>query len=360
MFKILHPQKDATIYEKHPERNTGIDQILELTKYTLGEYAPDADSVYTQWESTFNSRMLLKFPTSDITSMHKCYLTLSAIDSESLPINYTLYAYPLVEDWSNGNGNYNDFPEITNGVSWTYKTGLLNDATWSVNLSSSHWTSVTGGGSWNSNYVASQSFDYSTPDIRMDVTNIVSAWSSSAIPNYGLIIKYSNSDESSSDSFGSIKYFSRDTHTIYLPKLEVHISSSVYSGSFVSNTSLVDSPFVIYISNLRDYNTSERARLRIHARDKFPTQTYSTSSVYLTEKRLPATTYYKIIDHESDNDFISYNTVGTKIDTDDTGHYIDLDFTNFLPERYYRLQFKVDNTYEDIIIDNGFLFKINR
>ncbi len=359
MFIILHPQQDATIYEKYPERNTGIDQILELTKYTLGEYAPDADSVYTQWESTFNSRMLLKFPISQITTMHKCYLTLTATDSESLPINYTVYAYPLTEDWVNGNGNYNDFPEIKNGVSWAYKSGITNESTWSVNSSSSFWTSVTGGGSWNSNYVASQSFDYESPDIRMDVTDIVNAWSSSAIPNYGFIIKYSNADESGSNSFGSIKYFSRDTHTIHVPKLEVHTSSSVYSGSFTSS-SLVNSNFVLYISNLRDYNAGERARIRIHARDKYPTQTYATSSVYLTERQLPSTTYYKIIDHESDVDVIYYNTVGTKISTDDDGHYIDLDFDNFFPERYYRIQFKIENSNEDIIIDNGFLFKINR
>lgn len=359
MFKIIHPQRDATIYEKYPERNTGIDQILELTKYTAGEYAPDVDSVYGQWEATYNSRILLKFPINEITSMHQCILTLSAIDAESLPVNYTVYAYPLTEDWSNGNGNYNDFPEITNGVSWKYKTGLSNEVTWSINSSSSFWTSVTGGGSWNSNYVASQSFDYDSPDIRMDVTNIVSAWSSSTIPNYGMIIKYSNTDESGSNSFGAIKFFSKDTHTIHVPKLEVHTSGSVYSGSFTSTTAIPEN-FVLYISNLRDYNTSERARLRIHARDKFPLQTYSTSSVYLTEKLLPTTTYFKVIDHESDITVIDYNTVGTKICTDDSGHYIDLDFTNFFPERYYRLQFKIENGYEDIIIDNGFLFKINR
>jgi len=75
---------------------------------------------------------------------------------------------------------------------------------------------------------------------------------------------------------------------------------------------------------------------------------------------LPTTTYFKVIDHESDITVIDYNTIGTKICTDDNGHYIDLDFTNFFPERYYRLQFKIENGYEDIIIDNGFLFKINR
>lgn len=359
MFKIIYPQKDATIYERYPERNTGIDQILELTKYTVGEYAPDVDSVYTQWESTFNSRMLIKFSLSGVESNNKSYLTLTATDSESLPITYTIYAYPVAEDWVNGNGNYNDFPEIKNGVSWTYNNGILNESTWSLNTSDSFWTSISGGGSWNANYVASQSFDYESPDIRMDVTNIVNAWISNEIPNYGFIIKYNNLDESGTNSLGSIKYFSKDTHTIYSPKLEIYTTGSIYTGSFM-NVNLVNSNFVLYISNLHDYNTNERAKIRIHARDKFPNQTYSTSSVYLIEKRLPETTYYKIIDHESDNDVIPYDIIGTKIHTDDSGHFIDLDFSNFFPERYYRIQFKVKNIDEDIIIDNGFLFKINR
>ena len=86
----------------------------------------------------------------------------------------------------------------------------------------------------------------------------------------------------------------------------------------------------------------------------------SVTGLYGSVTQLPSTTYYKIIDHESDVDVIYYNTVGTKISTDDNGHYIDLDFTNFFPERYYRIQFKIENADEDIIIDNGFLFKLNR
>lgn len=359
MFKILYPTQDSTIYEKYPERNTGIDQILELTKHAEGEYAPDIDSIFTQWETTYNSRILLKFPIPSNIDIDKCYLRLISTEATSLPINYTIIAHPLIESWSNGNGNYNDYPQITNGVSWKYKSSLLTNDMWSL-ASASFWTSVTGGGSWNDTYIATQSFDYESADIRMDVTDIVRLWVSGTIENHGFILKHTNDAESNSEIYGSIKFFSKDTHTIYLPKLEIYTNNPEYTSSYSSSTTPINGNFILYISNLRDYNASEKTRLRIHARDRYPVKTYATSSVYLQDKLLPETTYFKIIDHETEQEFIPYDTIGTKINTDEQGHFIDLDFSNFLPERYYRLQFKVSTEFEDIIIDNGFFFRINR
>ena len=35
MIRIYYAEKDTTLYEKYPTQNTGIDQILELTKILL-------------------------------------------------------------------------------------------------------------------------------------------------------------------------------------------------------------------------------------------------------------------------------------------------------------------------------------
>ena len=36
MYYHIFTDRDATIYEKYPERNTGIDQILQLSKVASG------------------------------------------------------------------------------------------------------------------------------------------------------------------------------------------------------------------------------------------------------------------------------------------------------------------------------------
>ena len=65
--------------------------------------------------------------------------------------------------------------------------------------------------------------------MRMDVTDITKKWLSSSIANEGFIVKRSgsignldsNTDEGSTSRLGNFAFFSRDTHTIYQPKLEV-------------------------------------------------------------------------------------------------------------------------------------------
>ena len=85
------------------------------------------------------------------------------------------------------------------------------------------------GGGWYTNVYASQSFEYGSEDMRMDVTPIMNKWLDGTYPNHGFIIKRSgsfgntdtNTDEGSQDRLGNFKFFSRQTNTIYPPKLEV-------------------------------------------------------------------------------------------------------------------------------------------
>ena len=76
-------------------------------------------------------------------------------------------------------------------------------------------------------YESSQSFNNEPSDVRMDVTNIVWNWVHGTIPNDGFMVKRSGSvgnldstlDEGSSTPMGTFSFFSRETHTIYQPKL---------------------------------------------------------------------------------------------------------------------------------------------
>ncbi len=365
MYRITYPLKDTTLYENRPDQNTGIDQILEIRKFTKGEFFDSPENKFAAWDANYNSRILIKFDLSNLLNEtdfnvmgSKHYLTLKTTEASALPLEYTLYAHPVSEDWTNGNGNFNDSPQIQNGASWKFKTNAQTADEWS--LGTIEFTSVTGGGSWNNAYEATQSFSFDrTPDIRMDVTEIVNAWISGDIPNHGFILKHSTDSETNFEEYGELKFFSKETHTIYIPTLQSYWDTGTeYTGSFINNPAITDS-FIVYAKNLKSkYSPSEKIRLRIAARDKYPEKSYVRNVTDINRRKLPDNTFFSIIDYVTKTPIIEFDTVGTRIKTDDAGHYIDLDFSNFLPVRYYKMLIKTVIDSREYIIENDINFRI--
>ena len=58
VYKIF-PEKDATIYSRYPNMNTGLDEILEISNLQDTTVSPTSGQV---------SRALVKFPTTEITN----------------------------------------------------------------------------------------------------------------------------------------------------------------------------------------------------------------------------------------------------------------------------------------------------
>lgn len=361
MYKLVFPTKDATLYQRHPNRNTGVDQILELSKITSGSAIDDLVGQFEYWDSNFNTRILMDFNLSAISqsivsggvSNPEFYLTIKAIEAVHLPIAYTVYAYPISGSWTNGTGYYDNDFEATDGVSWTYKNGLGSGAQWNV----------AGGDYYSgSQYECSQSFDYESPDIRMDVTKIVRLWLSGSIPQHGFMIKRSTASETDSSVLGKIMFFSKDTHTIYLPRLEAYWDNVDVSGTgSISEISTDD--YVVYIKNLKEsYREVEVAKLRLGVRARFPTLSYSTSNAYLTTNRLPVTSYFQIMDSVTDEVIVPFHNPGTKVNCDSNGNYIILDMDTLMPERFYRIIFKVvsNDGLTTEYSDENFIFKLYR
>ena len=106
---------------------------------------------------------------------------------------------------------------------------------------------------------------------------------------------------------------------------------------------IIEDDYVIYFKNLQDtYRVDETSKVRLGVRDVYPEQSYDRNYNQITQKKLPETTYYSIIDHVTKTPFVEFNTIGTKIQTDDNGHFFELDTSNFLPERYYSIIFKIE------------------
>ena len=76
MYRIFYAERDATLYEKNSSQNTGIDEILELTKIASGSRLNGVIQA-----NQYNSRILIDFG-SEITT-----LTSAISDSEIPAIN---------------------------------------------------------------------------------------------------------------------------------------------------------------------------------------------------------------------------------------------------------------------------------
>jgi len=371
MIKSIYADADTSIYEKTGSMNTGLDSILELQKVS------SSAGIYT-------SRILINFPLESISSScaagdivnPKFFLNLYQTDTAEVPINYKLVAYPVSQSWTTGTGRKLD-PAAKNkfdilGSSWVYRDKqhaaieylASKDTQWASRSlhadSNMLYSSTTGGGTWYTDYYGTQSFNHESADIRMDVTPAVMYLLSESRANDGLIIMRSGSQETDGTNYGTNKFFSRETNTVYQPRLEVVYDDSSFDSTGL--TELTSEQSVIYLKNLKhEYNQKETPKLRIVGRDRYPTKTFATSSNYKTIKFLPTSSYYGVKDALTEEFVIPYSNLGTKLSCDTSGNYIKLEMNSFMPERYYKMCFQVTQSDSSVVIyDENFYFKVNR
>ena len=344
--------KDTTLYEESQSLNSGLDEILEVRK----DKNADGSVIYV-------SRALIKFDLTYISqsvvdgliSNPTYYLNLYDANSQGLNISQTLYAYPVSQSWDVGSGRQDSNPIIEDGASWRYRDNGTTETQWSSVYTGS-------GGTWYSgsdgqySLEASQSFTHEAADVRMDVTGIVNNWiySGSSYANEGFMLKRSgsigNSDsslpEGDTTHYGRFVFFSRDTHTIYQPKLEVVWDDSTWatgSLSALSSDNLED--MVLYMRGLRpEYKEKSKVKFRVIGRERYPEKSYSTSGYstgYTTAKYLPSgSTYYQIKDAYTEEIIIPFGS-GSIVSCDSTGNYFNLWMNGLQSERFYRVEYKV-------------------
>lgn len=361
MIKKLFAEKDATIYSDYNTLNSGLDAILEISKNISLEY--DSESSI--------SRILIKFSDSEIsesfnkigTGSFKSYLKLYLADANELPHDITLEVFPLSQSWDVGTGRYRNIPYTTNGVSWTYRT-YNTSSTWDTasfnNNSTASFNSMNpGGGVWFVSSSAAQSFGiYNEKDLSLDVSHICSMWNSQSIDNHGFIIKLSGSEFSLSNPF-SLKYFSRDTNTIYPPVLEFRWDNSSYNAS--SSNILNHEDIILTLQNNKlEYYQNEITRFKLNVKEKYPSRTFTTSSLFISNKLLPSSSYYAIKDLDTDLYVIDFDYNFTKISSDNNNNYFDIDMNGLEPERYYEILIKSLFDDREYIFNDQYYFKVKK
>ena len=341
----IFPEKDTTIWNESSITgkygNAGRDEILEI-----GGYPDPVDPAQGR-----TNRSLLKFNTGDIistlnskvTGQWSASLELKLANAGELPQSYTVEAYPISGSWINGTGKKDDAPYNTTGVSWKYRDAQSTQ--WST-LGGDYTTSVTG---------SITKYLNDSNDLSIDVTNIVT--NQTASYNDGILVKLEDTFENNTTASINLKYFSSDTNTIFPPYLEFKWDDSTYSSTL---TELSTDIATVTIKNHKEkYADSDSIRFKLSARPKYPTRTFTTSSIYLTEYKLPQQSYWGIKDEFSGEMIVDFSDY-TKISADNISSYFTVYMNSLKPERFYRLLIKTTLSDSTIVIDNKNIFKVTR
>jgi hypothetical protein len=353
-YYFITASKDASIYLQQPDQNTGLDEILDISKVYFGNIKDI-------------SRALIKFDLDALAQsisngdvvIDSVKLSLRETESQEIPLRYTILAHPISGSWEMGNGTR--FDKIsTTGVNWKYREGD-SKVDWLPNELASGSDSNPNdgtGGTWYTASAASQSFNYESSDLNIDVKNTVNLWLSGSLPNDGFILKHTNEYENDTNDYGILKFFGKETNTIYQPKLVIGWDDQIFNTGSLQPVDLEDGEVVIRVKPLtKEYKLNTTKIIRLVGREKYPLKTFTNAFATDVVKYLPSTTYYQIKDYQSNDVIIPFSEY-SKVSCDSKGNYIKFDFTNWQPNRVYKIEFKVESDGDTIYFDDKITFKI--
>jgi hypothetical protein len=378
-------KRDTTLYSggTTASRNTGIDEILEVNKVvnnngTVG----NVSRILIDFDLTYISQSVVD---GKIPSTAKYYLNLFDATSEEVEVEQPLHIYMVSGSWKQGTGKLDHDPVTDDGATYQYRDHEAKTpwVTGSV---------LTDGGAWftasTGQYEVSTSYDltFDKKDVRANVTDLVNnfIYSSSDYPNNGFIVKREDSgshgdhpsssmfdfdagQEGDSSRLGNLKYFSRETHTIYPPKLEAVWDDSSWSTGSLSPLSSADlENLKVYFKNLRpEYQEKSIVKFRLVGRELYPSSSFSATPSELTIKYLPsASVFYQVKDADTEEVIVPFGT-GSAISCDSTGNFFRVQMDGFQAERNYRFSVKVisgSGTTEETInyYDDNYEFRVVR
>jgi hypothetical protein len=368
VYKIF-PTKDATIYSLYPDKNTGLDEIIESSTSVINASPfPQTSRFLVQFSDTeINDIIINKISGSSWKAYFKGFLS----NLEGLNIDTQLKLYPVYGSWNMGTGKYNYSPEVQNGVSWNWRSYSGSNA-WIIggypaNVTASY-SGTLGGGNWyysSSNTTvlpiySTQSFTYTdSGDINADITNMVKAWYSGSIANNGLIAKQDVEFIYDENYQTKMQFFSRDTSTIYPPQLEFRWRDYIFNTGSSTNTilnttnatvALDENPGVFYPESINKF--------RVNSRPTYPARTFQTASYFTKNYYLPTASYFSIKDLDTNEIVVDYDNQYTQLSADENGSYFTLYMNGLEPERYYKILIKTIIDDSTIIFDDNYYFKV--
>jgi len=378
VYKIF-PYQDTTLYSMYPKMNTGIDPISQVSNLNFAiDSSPSVARTLIQFDNDeINSTIENIIGSTNFQTRLRSYIaTAQGIVESSI-----LEVWPIAVSpdsnigWNQGTGTYLDQPLTTDGACWE-SPFFAGDNQWPIGIPDIYGTpsgsynaayAAIGGGAW---YTGSGGNDFnitasfgprSDKDLNIIVDDIVQAWTSSALPNHGFIIKWEGGAEFNTSKLVQpvMQYYSVDTNTIYPPELEFRWDDSVWSTSSAVPVldqqniyiSLAENPGIFYAESVNKF--------RLNVREKYPKREYVTGSLYTKQHYLPsASAWYAVKDLDTNEFVVDFDTDYTRISADTTSSYFDLYMNGLEPERYYQVLVKVDAGGSTTIYNDEYYFKV--
>lgn len=317
MRTFILPSKDTSIYQALPYNNAGNDEILEVGKLeTTGDYKA--------------VRGLIHFSIDPATlpAGFSANLRLNFASASNLDTTQVLTAYPLSQSWDEGTSYFYQTPKnVRDGASWY---SASTSVAWAA-TGSDYLTSVSG---------AVSLVEHPLTDVIMDITDIVTAVSSSTIPNYGFLLKLDDATEQSVTDKANCKFFGKQTHTIFGPLIEILVDNETYTtGSLKVLTS--SSAEIANTAMKTTYKVGEKDKITFLVRDKYPPKVFDTTQRYRGKFCLPQNTYYEIKDVAAQTILYPADAY-SRVSCDSNGSYFILDTTYLFRNRVYAVSLKID------------------
>ena len=373
MHHFIFPSQDTWISsgsstitgESFKDQNFGRDQILEVKKEFYNSSFNYPTRALVNFNGTEFTELSKSVADGTITSDAKYYLRLYEAEgnAELTDTSYRLAFQPISQSWKEGSGKFGDNPKNTDGCSWENRFNPVGGT-------ATAWADA--GVTILTVSASAQNFDNESPDINVEVTDMVNMWLEGREENYGILIRFNGTQETDNTHFGHLKFFSRNTHTIFSPKLEVrwddHLpctGSNTGSLNELTMSGLTDN--FLYMKGLREsYKVGERVKFRVGARKRYIQKTFSTSVQTVTGSFIPeGSGSYAIKDVATDefivpfedNQDVSYTQLSCDSDSNYFIQYLD----GFYPDRVYKilLKLKYDDGQEQVF-DDDFEFIVKR
>ena len=336
------------------DQNFGRDQILEIKKEFYNSSFNYPTRALVNFSGTEFTEMSKSIVDGSISSDAKFYLRLYEAEgnAELTDTTYRLAIQPISQSWKEGSGKFGDNPKNTDGCSWENRTNPVGG-------SATAWANP--GVTVLTVSASGQTFENESPDINVEVTDMVNMWLSGSEENYGMLIRFNSTQETDDTHFGHLKFFSRNTHTIFSPKLEVRWDDSSFStGSLneLTMSGLADN--FLYMKGLREsYKVGERVKFRVGARKRYIQKSYATSvqsitDSYITEK----SGSYAIKDVVTDEFIVPFSDY-TYLSCDNSGPYFTQWLNGFYPDREYKILLKLKySDGQQQVFDENFKFNV--
>ena len=386
MHHFIFPSQDTWVSsgssnitgESFKDQNFGRDQILEVKKQFYNFDFDFPTRALVQFSGTEFTELSKSVADGTIASDAKYYLRLyEAEGNAEMTEEYTLAFQPISQSWTEGTGKFGDNPKNTNGCSWENRLNPIGGTAtaWDfedIDNNHNNGPAILGDEFGNIFSQSTQAFSNESPDVNVEVTDMVNMWLEGREENYGMVVRFNGASETDTTTLGNLKFFSRNTHTIYSPRLEVRWDDHLpctgsNTGSLLQITSSGLADNFLFMKGLREsYKVGERVKFRVGARKRYIQKTFSTSVQTAADSFIPeGSGSYAIKDVATDEFIVPFkdkeDVSYTKLSCDSNSNYFIQYLDGFYPDRVYKilLKLKLDDGQEQIF-DNDFEFTVKR